>query len=70
MDFNYLNNFNNLLLDIEGNNIEEEEPNINMDDTSLDDKTDFKNKTKPKYKTKPLNKIFVIPDNKKSKNKY
>jgi len=70
MEFNYLNNFNNLLLDIEGNNIEEEEPNINIDDTSLDDKTDFKNKNKPKYKTKPLNKIFVIPDNKKSKNKY
>ena len=67
MDFNFLNNFNNLLSDIEGNNIQEEEPNINMDDTLLDEKTDFKNKTKPKYKTKPLNKIFVIPDNKKNK---
>jgi len=67
MDFNYLNNLNNLLLDIEGNNIQEDEPNINMDDTSLDDKTDFKNRTKPKYKSKALNKIFVIPDNKKSK---
>jgi len=70
MDFNFLNNFNNLLSDIEGNNMQEAEPDINMDDVSLNDKPDFKNRTKPKYKSKALNKIFVIPDKNKNKNKY
>ena len=50
--------------------MQEAEPDINMDDVSLNDKPDFKNRTKPKYKSKALNKIFVIPDKNKNKNKY
>lgn len=67
MDFNYINNFNNLLLDIDGKNKIQEEDHIINDDTSINDKTDFKNRTKPKYKHKPLNKIFDIPNKVKTK---